>query len=77
MSRRNGRIHVEHGVQAGFGPRRSRSHAPKLGELSDGELVAIEAVANPDVLTELVTLPGQACEPAEARIMLDRALARR
>jgi hypothetical protein len=48
----------------------------KLGELSDHDLAAIEAVSDQRILTELVTLLGQARSARKARAALDRALAR-
>jgi len=45
----------------------------KLGELPDDDLATIEAVSNQRVLTELVTLLGQARSVREARAALDRA----
>ena len=48
----------------------------KLGELSDDDLAAIEAVSAQRLLTELVTLLGQARSARKARAALDRALAR-
>jgi hypothetical protein len=48
----------------------------KLGELSDDDLAAIEAVSDQRLLTELVTLLGQARSARKARAALDCALAR-
>lgn len=48
----------------------------KLGELSDDDVAAIEAVSDQGILTELVTLLGQARSARKARAALDRALAR-
>jgi hypothetical protein len=48
----------------------------KLGELSDDDLAAIEAVSDQRVLTELVTSLGQARSIRKARAALDRALGR-
>lgn len=48
----------------------------KLGVLPDHDLVAIEAVTDPSVLTELITSLGEARGGAEVRAALDRALAR-
>jgi hypothetical protein len=48
----------------------------KLGELPDEGIAAIEAVSDQRILTELVTLLGQARSAREARAALDRALAR-
>jgi hypothetical protein len=48
----------------------------KLGELSDDDLAAIEAVSDQRLLTELVTLLGQARSARKARAALDRALVR-
>lgn len=48
----------------------------KVEGLSDDDLVAIEAVADQHILTELVTSLGQARNAAEARAALDRALGR-
>jgi hypothetical protein len=48
----------------------------KLGNLSDDDIAAIEAVSDQGILTELVTLLGQARSARKARAALDRALAR-
>jgi flagellar biosynthesis/type III secretory pathway protein FliH len=48
----------------------------KLGELSDDDLAAIEAMSDQRLLTELVTLLGQARSARKARAALDRAVAR-
>jgi hypothetical protein len=48
----------------------------KLGKLSDDDIAAIEAVSDQHILTELVTLLGQARSARKARAALDRALAR-
>jgi hypothetical protein len=48
----------------------------KIKALSDADVAAIQAVTDPDVLTELVTALGTARSMAKARIALDRALAR-
>jgi hypothetical protein len=48
----------------------------KLGELSDDDMAALEAVSAQRTLTELVTLLGQARSARKARAALDRALAR-
>jgi hypothetical protein len=48
----------------------------KLGELPDEDIAAIEAVSDQRLLTELVTLLGQARSARKARAALDRALAR-
>jgi predicted transposase YdaD len=48
----------------------------KLGKLSVDDLAAIETVSDPHVLTELITLLGQARSARKARAALDRALAR-
>ncbi len=48
----------------------------KLGELSDDDLAAIEAVSDQRLLTELVTLLGQVRSARKARAVLDRALVR-
>jgi hypothetical protein len=48
----------------------------KLGELPDDVVAAIEAVSDQHILTELVTLLGQARSARKARAALDHALAR-
>jgi predicted transposase YdaD len=48
----------------------------KLGELPDEDIAAIEAVSDQRILTELVTLLGQARSARKARAALVRALAR-
>jgi predicted transposase YdaD len=48
----------------------------KLDVLSDDDLAAIEATADPSILTALVTALGQARSAADARAALDQALAR-
>jgi hypothetical protein len=46
----------------------------KLGELSESDIVAIEAISDPRALTELITALGQAHTVVEVRAALDRAL---
>jgi hypothetical protein len=46
----------------------------KLGRLSDDDIVAIEAVSDQHVLTELITSLGQARSTRKARAALDRAI---
>jgi hypothetical protein len=48
----------------------------KLDALSADEIVALDALSDPHVLTELVTSLGQARSIADARATLDRALGR-
>jgi len=48
----------------------------KLGKLSDDDIATIEAVSDQGILTELVTLLGEARSARKARAALDRALAR-
>jgi len=48
----------------------------KLGELPDDDIAVIEAVSDQRILTELITLLGQARSARKARAALDRALAR-
>ena len=48
----------------------------KLGKLSDDDIATIEAVSDQRILTELVTLLGQARSARKARAALDRALGR-
>jgi len=48
----------------------------KLDLLSDDDLAAIDAVADPRVLTQLVTALGEARSAPEARAALDRGLGR-
>jgi len=49
----------------------------KLDALPDDDRAAIETLADPNVLTELITSLGAARGVAEARVTLDWALARR
>ena len=47
----------------------------KLGPLSDSDITEIEAVSNKRILTELISVLGQARSARKARAALDRALA--
>jgi flagellar biosynthesis/type III secretory pathway protein FliH len=66
----------EEGMQDGLRTAVVAFARAKLTDFSDADLAAIEATSDPGVLTELVTLLGQATSAVEARGALGRALER-
>ena len=67
---------LERGLENGLRAAVMALARAKLEALSDDDRTAIEAVADPRVLTDLVTSLGRATSILEARATLDRVLAR-